>query len=84
MNLPPSVLKVLGVIVKAAQQNQTLTVREISKRLGYSSTNAVFQILKRLRAAGLVSQLHAEKFASGRTIRPTCRVVLIENPGENP
>ena len=41
MNLPPSVLNVLGVIVKGAQQGKKLTMREISKRLGYSSTNAV-------------------------------------------
>ena len=68
--LPPSALRVLGVIIDAAQDGRTLTWRDLCATLGHTSPNALTNPMKRLRAAGLVSfdPHHA------RTIRPTCRV----------
>jgi hypothetical protein len=68
--LPPSALRVLGVIIDAAQEGRTLTQVELCSELGWTSKNAVTVPLKKLRAAGLVTPVHNHE---ARTLRPTCR-----------
>ena len=66
-----SSLRVLAVIHEAYRRGQVLTVRDVCRRLGWTSPNAAARHLRRLRRLGLVrwEDLHA------RTLVPTCEFV---------
>lgn len=74
-NLNSSQLRVLFLILKAAELGETLTKREIAKALGWKSpTHYVGQCVTHLANLGLVKC----QGRLGRTIRPTCFMRLFK------
>jgi len=71
--ISPRALRLLLVILRAADLGQTLTNRELAARLGHRGLGEVERLLEVLRRAGLVSPS-----TGSRTIRPSCRMVLFK------
>ena len=75
--LSPSTLKVLLAVI-SIHRRRPVTVRSICQELGWSSPNAPYKALRRLKAAGLIDWdcfiPHARSLCG--TIRPTCTVTL--------
>lgn len=67
--LGPKALKVLLYVL----QHQSITVRDISSKFTFA-TGTVFNLLKKLKSAGLVSWEEGKS----RTIRPTCSITLFK------
>jgi predicted transcriptional regulator len=74
--LPPSCLRLLLAVCEIADTGEPVTMRGLAQRLRLRGPNSIFQTLKHLRDAGLVSWEERR----GGTIRPTCNVALWRNP----
>ncbi len=81
VRLSPSSRKVLGVILQAADEGKTLTLREIyaaymGRPTGHMGLNWMSECVDRLVALGLVTvgEPTPAKRRPSRTIRPACRV----------
>lgn len=71
-SLPNRCVKVLAIIVRAARQGRTLTIRDVMRECGYRSPNAAAVPIRRLLAEGLLTNERASRYASARTLRPAC------------
>jgi predicted ArsR family transcriptional regulator len=74
-------MRILCLILASADDRRQLSLREIGKKMGITSTNGVACHLEALRKKGLVtwdsvSGNHSPK----RTLRPTCRMELFTLP----
>ena len=66
--------RVLGFILDAARKHRVLTIRDLCKKMGTSSTNGVHFQLFALKRDGLITW----EPGKARTIRPTCRFISAE------
>lgn len=72
--IPPSCLKVLLVVLQAADRGESVTLGCIAARLGWrcKTGDYISGCLRRLRAAGLIAYEDGKR----RTVRPACRLTM--------
>ena len=67
-------LRVLLCVLEMTQAGERITIEKMIARIGYKSKNAVYPVLVRLRACGLIDFVDN----AAATIVPRCRMVIFK------